>query len=32
VLTARRAGATARDVVNCLSRAELARWVKATRG
>ena len=31
VLTARRAGATAHDVVNCLSRDALAKWIKSTR-
>jgi DNA polymerase (family 10) len=31
VLTARRAGVTKKDVINCMSRAALARWVKATR-
>lgn len=31
VLTARRAGATPNDVVNCLSRAALAKWIKSTR-
>lgn len=31
VLTARRAGATAEDVVNCFSRDELARWIASTR-
>ncbi len=32
ILTARRAGATAQDVINCMSRQELARWLAATRG
>ena len=31
VLTARRAGATKNDVVNCLSRTALERWIKSTR-
>lgn len=31
ILTARRAGATARDVVNCLSADALATWIAATR-
>jgi len=31
VLTAQRAGATKNDVVNCLSRSELDRWLKTTR-
>jgi len=32
VLTARRAGATSSDVVNCLSEAALREWIKSTRG
>jgi DNA polymerase (family 10) len=32
VLTARRAGATAGDVVNCLSRDALDKWIRSTRG
>ena len=31
VLTARRAGAKKEDVVNCLDRASLAKWLKGTR-
>ncbi len=31
VLTARRAGATKKDVINCMSKTELAKWIKATR-
>lgn len=31
VLTARRAGATKKDVINCMSRTALAKWIKATR-
>ncbi|MEO0514218.1 MAG: DNA polymerase/3'-5' exonuclease PolX [Planctomycetota bacterium] len=31
VVTARRAGATKDDVVNCLSQAALAKWIKSTR-
>ncbi len=31
VLTARRAGATRRDVVNCLSRSGLQQWLQSTR-
>jgi DNA polymerase (family 10) len=31
ILTARRAGALAGDVINCMSRAELAKWIKGTR-
>ncbi len=31
VLTAQRAGATKADVVNCMSREELAAWIKSTR-
>ncbi len=31
VATARRAGATKHDVVNCLSQAALAKWIKSTR-
>jgi len=31
VLTARRAGATKADVINCMSRASLATWLAATR-
>lgn len=31
VLTARRAGATVKDVVNCLTREDLARWIRSTR-
>ena len=31
VLTARRAGATAGDIVNCLSEAKLAKWIESTR-
>ena len=31
VLTARRAGATSHDVVNCLSREKLSEWIKSTR-
>lgn len=32
ILTARRAGATKKDVVNCLARTELVKWLKSTRG
>lgn len=32
VLTARRAGATANDVVNCMDAADLKRWIDSTRG
>ncbi len=32
VLTARRAGAEADHVINCLSQAELAKWIEKTRG
>ena len=32
VLTARRAGATANDVVNCMDAADLKRWIASTRG
>jgi DNA polymerase (family 10) len=32
VLTARRAGATRDDVINCLSKTKLAKWIKSTRG
>lgn len=32
VLTARRAGVTKGDVVNCMGRDELAAWLKSTRG
>lgn len=31
VLTARRAGATKNDVINCMTRTELAQWLKSTR-
>jgi len=31
VLTARRAGARCGDVINCMERDELARWIKSTR-
>lgn len=31
VVTARRAGATKADVVNCLSQAALAKWIQSTR-
>jgi DNA polymerase (family 10) len=31
ILTARRAGATKHDVVNCLSKAALAKWLTSTR-
>jgi len=31
ILTARRAGATAADVVNCMTQAKLASWIKSTR-
>jgi DNA polymerase (family 10) len=31
ILTARRAGATRADVVNCLSKSALAKWLSATR-
>ncbi|MBI1337402.1 MAG: DNA polymerase/3'-5' exonuclease PolX [Phycisphaera sp.] len=31
LLTARRAGATKNDVVNCMSKATLAKWIKNTR-
>ncbi|MDX1681613.1 MAG: DNA polymerase/3'-5' exonuclease PolX [Phycisphaeraceae bacterium] len=31
ILTARRAGATAADVINCLGRDELAEWIQSTR-
>ncbi len=31
VLTARRAGVTKNDVVNCMTKAALARWLKSTR-
>jgi DNA polymerase (family X) len=31
VLTARRAGATANDVINCMSREALATWIKSTK-
>lgn len=32
VLTAQRAGATKRDVVNAMTKTQLANWIKATRG
>ena len=32
VLTARRAGATKQDVVNCMTRKQLAKWIASTRG
>jgi DNA polymerase (family X) len=32
VLTARRAGATKNEVVNCMTKAALAKWLKSTRG
>lgn len=32
VLTARRAGATQKDVINCMSQSTLAQWIKSTRG
>lgn len=32
VLTARRAGATAKDVINCMGAAELKAWLASTRG
>ncbi|XAL98175.1 DNA polymerase/3'-5' exonuclease PolX [Phycisphaeraceae bacterium D3-23] len=32
VLTARRAGATAQDVVNCMTAAGLKQWIASTRG
>jgi len=32
ILTARRAGATKADVVNCLSKAKLQKWIAGTRG
>jgi len=32
VLTAQRAGATKSDVVNCMSKSALAKWLKSTRG
>jgi DNA polymerase (family X) len=31
ILTARRAGATRDDVINCLSQSSLMRWIKSTR-
>ena len=31
ILTARRAAVTAKDVINCMSRPVLAKWIKATR-
>ena len=31
VVTARRAGATKHDIVNCLSREALNRWIKGTK-
>lgn len=31
VLTARRAGATKKDVVNCMTKTQLAKWIKSTR-
>ncbi|MEO0475819.1 MAG: DNA polymerase/3'-5' exonuclease PolX [Planctomycetota bacterium] len=31
VLTARRAGATKQDVINCMTAAELKKWLKSTR-
>lgn len=31
ILTARRAGAKASDVINCMNRDELAKWIKSTR-
>jgi len=31
ILTARRAGVTKKDVVNCLTKAALAKWLKSTR-
>ena len=31
VLTARRAGATTEDVINCMSNSDLAKWLKSTR-
>ncbi len=31
VLTARRAGATVGDVVNCMTKSALAKWIRATR-
>ncbi len=32
VLTAQRAGATKKDVVNCMSKAALTKWLQSTRG
>lgn len=32
VLTARRAGATKDDVVNCMSKSALTKWIESTRG
>ena len=31
ILTAQRAGATKADVVNCMSKTALAKWLKSTR-
>lgn len=31
ILTARRAGATKNDVINCMTKAALAKWLKSTR-
>ena len=31
VFTARRAGATKQDVINCMSREGLAKWIVSTR-
>jgi DNA polymerase (family X) len=31
ILTARRAGATKQDVINCMTKATLAKWIKSTR-
>jgi len=31
ILTARRAGAAASDVVNCMDKADFAKWLASTR-
>jgi hypothetical protein len=31
VLTARRAGAAKKDIINCLSQAALMKWIASTR-
>lgn len=32
ILTARRAGATRKDVINCMSQSSLSKWIAGTRG